>query len=136
MQSKVIINWVLQLNLSFSLFIYNITGQINYTNLGKLAFSFLNKKSQVYKYYNILYRSFPFTNSCPMPPPTINNHSNPKLDQWIIQDQLILSALNSSLFDTILAHVLNCSTSCDVWTTLYNLFQLKPMLTLCKPIFN
>ncbi|KAF5451062.1 hypothetical protein F2P56_031361 [Juglans regia] len=47
---------------------------------------------------------------------------NPAFMHWIMQDQLILSALNSSLFETVLAHVIKCHTSHQVWSTLERMF--------------
>ena len=74
------------------------------------------------------------------PPPTINITTdeiskiqpNPKFQSWIIQDQMILSALISSLSENVLAYVIQCTTSREVWLTLermftahYQLFTLK-----------
>uniref|UniRef100_A0A2N9J507 Retrotransposon Copia-like N-terminal domain-containing protein n=1 Tax=Fagus sylvatica TaxID=28930 RepID=A0A2N9J507_FAGSY len=47
---------------------------------------------------------------------------NPAFLQWQSQDQLILSALISSLSENILAYVVKCSTSFEVWTTLERMF--------------
>uniref|UniRef100_A0A2N9IS14 Retrotransposon Copia-like N-terminal domain-containing protein n=1 Tax=Fagus sylvatica TaxID=28930 RepID=A0A2N9IS14_FAGSY len=47
---------------------------------------------------------------------------NPEFQAWHLQDQLILSALISSLSETILAHVVKCSTSRDVWLALERMF--------------
>ncbi len=47
---------------------------------------------------------------------------NPDFLQWQSQDQLILSALISSLSETILAYVVKCSTSSKVWNTLERMF--------------
>uniref|UniRef100_A0A2N9GPB1 Uncharacterized protein n=1 Tax=Fagus sylvatica TaxID=28930 RepID=A0A2N9GPB1_FAGSY len=47
---------------------------------------------------------------------------NPDFQAWHLQDQLILSALISSLSETILAHVVKCSTSRDVWLALERMF--------------
>jgi hypothetical protein len=44
------------------------------------------------------------------------------LQAWHIQDQMILSALISSLSETILAHVVNCRTSREVWLCLEKMF--------------
>jgi hypothetical protein len=40
---------------------------------------------------------------------------NPDFYIWHTQDQMILSALISSLSETVLAHVVKCHTSHDVW---------------------
>ena len=47
---------------------------------------------------------------------------NPDFLTWQSQDQMILTALISSLSETILAYVVKCSTSRDVWTTLECMF--------------
>ena len=55
---------------------------------------------------------------------TETNHScsNPAFLIWQSQDQLILSALISSLSENILAYVVKCSTSHEVWATLERMF--------------
>jgi hypothetical protein len=47
---------------------------------------------------------------------------NPNHQAWLIQDQMILSALISSLSENILAYVVKCTTSRDVWLTLERMF--------------
>uniref|UniRef100_A0A2N9GZ53 Reverse transcriptase Ty1/copia-type domain-containing protein n=1 Tax=Fagus sylvatica TaxID=28930 RepID=A0A2N9GZ53_FAGSY len=47
---------------------------------------------------------------------------NPDFQAWHLQDQLILSALISSLSETILAHVVKCNSSRDVWLALERMF--------------
>ena len=47
---------------------------------------------------------------------------NSDLQAWQTQDQMILSAIISSLSETVLAHVVNCRTSCDVWLCLEKMF--------------
>uniref|UniRef100_A0A2N9GMC7 Uncharacterized protein n=1 Tax=Fagus sylvatica TaxID=28930 RepID=A0A2N9GMC7_FAGSY len=47
---------------------------------------------------------------------------NSDLQTWQTQDQMILSALISSLSETVLAHVVNCRTSRDVWLCLEKMF--------------
>uniref|UniRef100_A0A2N9I5M9 Reverse transcriptase Ty1/copia-type domain-containing protein n=1 Tax=Fagus sylvatica TaxID=28930 RepID=A0A2N9I5M9_FAGSY len=44
---------------------------------------------------------------------------------WQRQDQMILSALIPSLFETILAYVVKCTTSREVWTTLECMFTTQ-----------
>lgn len=61
--------------------------------------------------------------TCPMPPPLIYDQPNPNHEKWIIQGQLLLSVHNSSLSNSIFTHVLECSTSRDVWITLHSLFS-------------
>jgi hypothetical protein len=47
---------------------------------------------------------------------------NPYFYTWHTQDQMILSALISSLFETMLAHVVKCTTSRDVLLCLERMF--------------
>uniref|UniRef100_A0A2N9HX01 Reverse transcriptase Ty1/copia-type domain-containing protein n=1 Tax=Fagus sylvatica TaxID=28930 RepID=A0A2N9HX01_FAGSY len=47
---------------------------------------------------------------------------NPLFTSWHLQDQLILSALISSLSENVLAHVVKCTTAREVWTTLARMF--------------
>uniref|UniRef100_A0A2N9GIX5 Reverse transcriptase Ty1/copia-type domain-containing protein n=1 Tax=Fagus sylvatica TaxID=28930 RepID=A0A2N9GIX5_FAGSY len=47
---------------------------------------------------------------------------HPDFQAWHLQDQLIMSALISSLSENILAHVVKCSTSREVWVTLKRMF--------------
>uniref|UniRef100_A0A2N9EJB6 Reverse transcriptase Ty1/copia-type domain-containing protein n=2 Tax=Fagus sylvatica TaxID=28930 RepID=A0A2N9EJB6_FAGSY len=74
---------------------------------------------------------FGFVDGTETPPPeflplttTEPNHSlpNPGFLFWQSQDQLILSALIYSLSENILAYVVKCSTSHEVWTTLERMF--------------
>ena len=68
--------------------------------------------------------------SRPAPPPSLPTQlaeattlvPNPEFQAWHLQDQLILSASISSLSENILAHVVKCSTSHDVWLTLERMF--------------
>ena len=46
---------------------------------------------------------------------TIQAIQNPKFQHWHLQDQMILSAIISSLSEKILAHVVKFTTSRDVW---------------------
>jgi len=41
---------------------------------------------------------------------------------WNLQDQLIIGALTASLTESILSHVVKCTTSHEVWITLQRLF--------------
>ncbi|GAA0163393.1 hypothetical protein LIER_19274 [Lithospermum erythrorhizon] len=50
---------------------------------------------------------------------------NPKYTLWIRQDQLLLSWLISSLIEPILARVVNCTTSAQVWTQLAQMHALN-----------
>lgn len=52
--------------------------------------------------------------SLPMPSATLDNLPNLAYTQLLLQDQLIISAINSSLSVSILAQVLDYSTSCEV----------------------
>uniref|UniRef100_A0A2N9FFA4 Reverse transcriptase Ty1/copia-type domain-containing protein n=1 Tax=Fagus sylvatica TaxID=28930 RepID=A0A2N9FFA4_FAGSY len=47
---------------------------------------------------------------------------NPAFQTWHLQDQLIMSALISSLSENILAHIVKCGTSREVWLTLERMF--------------
>jgi hypothetical protein len=47
---------------------------------------------------------------------------NPAYDIWETQDNLILSCINSSLSDEVLAQVAHCSTSAVVWLSLSSAF--------------
>uniref|UniRef100_A0A2N9FQA8 Retrotransposon Copia-like N-terminal domain-containing protein n=1 Tax=Fagus sylvatica TaxID=28930 RepID=A0A2N9FQA8_FAGSY len=47
---------------------------------------------------------------------------NPAFATWQSQDQMIFSALISSLFEMILAYMVKCTTSCEVWNTLECMF--------------
>jgi hypothetical protein len=47
---------------------------------------------------------------------------NPEFTTWHSQDQMILFALISTISETILAYVVKCATSHDVWTTLECMF--------------
>uniref|UniRef100_A0A2N9IBW9 Reverse transcriptase Ty1/copia-type domain-containing protein n=1 Tax=Fagus sylvatica TaxID=28930 RepID=A0A2N9IBW9_FAGSY len=64
----------------------------------------------------------------PAPPPflqasdTIVALPNPEFYTWHTQDQMILSALISSLSETVLAHVVKCTTSHAVWLCLERMF--------------
>ena len=50
---------------------------------------------------------------------------NPSFLTWQSQDQLILLALISSLSETILAYVVKCPTSHNVWNTLERMFNTQ-----------
>ncbi|KAF5458061.1 hypothetical protein F2P56_022125 [Juglans regia] len=47
---------------------------------------------------------------------------NPSFHHWHLQDQLILSALSSSLFEKTLSHVVKCKTSREMWLSLERMF--------------
>jgi hypothetical protein len=47
---------------------------------------------------------------------------NPAYMAWNLQDQLIIGALTASLTESILSHVVKCTTSHEVWITLQRLF--------------
>lgn len=63
--------------------------------------------------------------SIPSPTPKINDKINPEYTCWLLQDQLVISAINSFLSNSVLAPVLDCHTSHDVWKTLQDLFQAQ-----------
>ncbi|KAF5475573.1 hypothetical protein F2P56_007367 [Juglans regia] len=62
---------------------------------------------------------------CDVPLPRIDESENPEYVKWMLTDQIILSALNSSLTEQVLAQVLECSTSREVWTLLHSLFAAQ-----------
>jgi hypothetical protein len=71
--------------------------------------------------------------SLPSPPSILSQTStdltqpplNPDFLTWQRQDQMILSALISSLSEMILAYVVKCTTSREVWTTLERMFTAQ-----------
>uniref|UniRef100_A0A2N9H9G4 Reverse transcriptase Ty1/copia-type domain-containing protein n=1 Tax=Fagus sylvatica TaxID=28930 RepID=A0A2N9H9G4_FAGSY len=65
--------------------------------------------------------------SRPAPTPATTSAATPvmpdsDLQAWHTQDQMILSALISYLSETVLAHVVNCRTSREVWLCLEKMF--------------
>jgi hypothetical protein len=68
--------------------------------------------------------------STPCPSPTVTSTKdgvsttspNPAFLHWSMQDQLLLGAINSALFEKMLTHVIRCATSRDAWMTLETLF--------------
>ena len=68
--------------------------------------------------------------STPAPPQSLTIESdgdvqviqNPDFDHWYLQNQMILSAIISSLSKRILAHVVKFNTSRDVWQALEKMF--------------
>lgn len=72
--------------------------------------------------------------SIPSPAPTLDGKPNPAYTQWLLQDQLwllqdqlIVSTINSSLSESILAQVLECSTSHQFWSTLQSIFSAQSL---------
>jgi hypothetical protein len=53
---------------------------------------------------------------------TLKLQPNPDFQAWLIQNQMILSALISSLTENILAYLVKCTTSREVWLTLECMF--------------
>lgn len=54
--------------------------------------------------------------SCPSSPSQLpNNSPNPKYDTWVQHDQLVMSALISTLSKSIIAQVIGCASTCEVW---------------------
>ncbi|KAF5442908.1 hypothetical protein F2P56_035516 [Juglans regia] len=74
--------------------------------------------------------------SHPMPEPLLANEPNPAYDQWLLQDQLIISAINSSLSESVLTQVLDCTTSQQVWSTLQNLYSAQSSAHLMNTQFQ
>jgi len=68
--------------------------------------------------------------STPPPPSTVSStidgvtttSPNPAFLHWTKQDQIILGAINSTLTEKMLTHVIRCTTSISAWTTLETLF--------------
>ncbi|KAF5466071.1 hypothetical protein F2P56_016028 [Juglans regia] len=102
-----------------------LTNASNYINIKLTIDNFLLWKAQIVPYLEG-HQLFRYVDgSFPRPPALLDDKSNPAHLQWHLQDKLIVSTINSSLSDSVLAQVLDCSTSCEVWTTLQNLFAAK-----------
>ncbi|KAH9764120.1 retrovirus-related pol polyprotein from transposon RE1 [Citrus sinensis] len=61
----------------------------------------------------------------PGPNRTTITTPNPEYQIWRKQDHILLSWLLSSLSEGVLGTVVDCSTSCEVWTTLANQFGAR-----------
>jgi hypothetical protein len=76
-----------------------------------------------------LYRFIDGSIECP--PQTLTSEvdntitQNPAWLQWHMQDQLLLSILISSLTESIITHVVKCTTSRELWLTLEKMFTSK-----------
>lgn len=57
--------------------------------------------------------------------PLLYNEPNPTYARRLQQDQLLLSTINLSLFENVLAQVLECTTSSVCWSTIQTLFLAK-----------
>uniref|UniRef100_A0A2N9FGM0 Reverse transcriptase Ty1/copia-type domain-containing protein n=1 Tax=Fagus sylvatica TaxID=28930 RepID=A0A2N9FGM0_FAGSY len=57
---------------------------------------------------------------------------NPEFTQWQLQDQIVLSALISSLSEKVIAHVVRCTTSRDLWATLERMFTAQSQARLMQ----
>ena len=57
----------------------------------------------------------------------VNDQStvNPAYSQWLRLDQFLLSWLLSSISESMLGHVVNCTSFSEIWTTLGQLFSTK-----------
>uniref|UniRef100_A0A2N9H011 Reverse transcriptase Ty1/copia-type domain-containing protein n=1 Tax=Fagus sylvatica TaxID=28930 RepID=A0A2N9H011_FAGSY len=92
--------------------------------------NYLLWKAQIVPYLRVQHLFGFLDDSRPAPPPTINITTdgiskiqpNPEFQSWIIQDQMILSTLISSLSENVLAYVVQCTTSREVWLTLERMF--------------
>uniref|UniRef100_A0A2N9EUK2 Reverse transcriptase Ty1/copia-type domain-containing protein n=1 Tax=Fagus sylvatica TaxID=28930 RepID=A0A2N9EUK2_FAGSY len=87
--------------------------------------NYLLWKAQIVPYLRGQYLFGFIDGSRPSPSPVSASDSaepNPDFKAWHLQDQLIMSALISSLSENILAHVVKCSTSREVWVTLERMF--------------
>lgn len=57
--------------------------------------------------------------SHPSPKPELDDGTpNPVYDLWLQQDQLVMFALNSFLFEPLIAQVIGCDSACTVWLSL------------------
>ncbi|KAF5459789.1 hypothetical protein F2P56_019707 [Juglans regia] len=74
--------------------------------------------------------------SIPKSSPTLNNIPNPEHSNWLLQDQLIISTINASLSENVLAQVLNCTSSRDVWVTLETLFLAQSSAHIMQTQFQ
>ncbi|KAF5465900.1 hypothetical protein F2P56_015863 [Juglans regia] len=63
--------------------------------------------------------------SAPKPSSILDGKTNPAYTRWLQQDSLIISAINSSLAESVLAQVLDCTSSAELWSTLQSLFSAK-----------
>ena len=63
----------------------------------------------------------------PQPPPTIHgsDQPNPHHSHWIRFDQFITHWILNSISENMLAHVVRCRTSAEIWTTLGRIFATK-----------
>lgn len=56
------------------------------------------------------------------PPSSFNDQPNLEFTKWVLIDQLFFSALNSLLFDFVLALLFDCETSNEVWMKFEGIF--------------
>lgn len=63
--------------------------------------------------------------SNPCPPPVPNDELNGPYRDWQSRDQLVIAILTSSLTESILAQVIDCNTSTQIWSNLYDLFSAR-----------
>ena len=103
--------------------------------------NYLLWKAQIVPYIKGLHLFGFLDGTKPAPPQSITSQSsngvgtvitNPEFLQWHLQDQLILSALTSSLSESILTHVVKCLTSRDVWKTLECMFSSQDRARLMQ----
>ncbi|KAF5458545.1 hypothetical protein F2P56_022568 [Juglans regia] len=98
--------------------------------------SYLLRKAQIVPFLKG-HRLFGYVDgSNPQPTPTIDGLPNSEYTNWVLQDQLIVSTINASLSDIILAQVLNCSTSFDVWSTLQPMFLAQSLAHIMQTQFQ
>lgn len=71
-----------------------------------------------------------------MPPSIVDNAPNPNYISWRTQDQLIMSAIYSSLTETVLSQILDCSTSQQIWETLHELHSAQSTAHLMHTKFQ
>ena len=57
---------------------------------------------------------------------------NPALTSWLHQGQFLVSWLVSSIFESMFGHVIQCSSACENWTILEQLFSLKSKVRILQ----
>uniref|UniRef100_A0A803PMY8 Retrotransposon Copia-like N-terminal domain-containing protein n=1 Tax=Cannabis sativa TaxID=3483 RepID=A0A803PMY8_CANSA len=60
------------------------------------------------------------------------NTPNPAFQQWIRLDQFIMHWLMNSISEAMLAHVIHCQTSAEIWTVLNQLFATRSRARLLQ----
>ncbi|XP_012840817.1 PREDICTED: uncharacterized protein LOC105961120 [Erythranthe guttata] len=81
---------------------------------------------------------FRFVDGTIHPPPILDPDSNPNPDYsiWLQQDQSVMSILISSLSESVIAHILDATTSREVWTILETLFAASSQANIMQTLFQ